>query len=192
MHTLSVKGKKGVAVFSGLIFNEENQLEFTNCNLPFLSKESFVVDTNSSKLVSDIGNRKVEIKIPDDEIGRFKELEIKISKELISLYKNILSGEEPLLCFYMGLEDYPYYITTPTILKADIYSSKYTKALEYAFSDECLKRFDIGIYPNFKDYDDLQRRLGKAVELLKVKDGYIYKGDKIIKTTLKEIIKGVK
>ena len=184
--------EKGYRCFSGLIFNEENRLEFTNCNLPFLSKESFIIDTNNSTLVTGIGNRKVEIKIPNDEIKRFKELEVKISKELISLYKNIINGNEPLLCFYMGLKNYPYYITTPTILRADIYSSKYIKALEYAFSDECLKRFNIGVYPNFKDYDDMQKRLGNAVEFLKVKDGYIYKGDKIIKTTLKEIIKEVK
>lgn len=191
MDSLILKGEKGNAVFSGLIFNDDKKLEFTTCNLPFLKNNSFIFDKNEEGLLINGMDKKVLIKIFPKQVIELIKIENLITKKLSSLYKDIILGREKLICLEMGIEDYPYLITAKTILEAKIYSPKYIKALEFAFSDKCLKRYQIGIYPNFKNYDDMQERLGKAVISLGLEPNDTYNGEKVIKTTLRELLEGV-
>ena len=50
MDALVVRGKKGNAIFSGLIFNNDKKLEFTTCNLPFLKNKTFVFNEEKEGL----------------------------------------------------------------------------------------------------------------------------------------------
>lgn len=188
---LEVKGKKGTAIFSGLIFNEDNVLEFKYSNLPMFKDKRIIFDKEHESLLIIGFNKKVYIRLSPENVQALNLFEKEIRKELVSLYKDITTGKEQLLCLNTGYDKYPYLITTETILENGEYSPKYSMALEYAFSDKNLKNYNIGIYPNFKDYTDMQMKLGRAVEKLKLSPNYSYKGTKVVKTTLKEILKGV-
>lgn len=191
LERLEVKGKKGVAIFSGLFFNEDNKLEFRYSNLPMFKDKRILYDSERESLLVKGFDKKVYIRLSPEDVQSLNKFEQEIRNSLISLYKDITIGKEKLLCLETGLDEYPYLITTETILENGEYSPKYSMALEYAFSDKNLKNYNIGIYPNFKDYTDMQMKLGRAVEKLKLSPNYSYKGTKVIKTTLKEILKGV-
>lgn len=191
LERLEVKGKKGVAIFSGLFFNEDNKLEFRYSNLPMFKDKRILYDSERESLLVKGFDKKVYIRLSPEDVQSLNKFEQEIRNSLISLYKDITIGKEKLLCLETGLDEYPYLITTETILENGEYSPKYSMALEYSFSNKNLKNFNIGIYPDFKNYDDMQKRLGEAIFKLNLKPNYSYKGTKVIKTTLKEILKGV-
>jgi len=191
LERLEVKGKKGVAIFSGLFFNEDNKLEFRYSNLPMFKNKRIIFDKEHESLLIIGFDKKVYIRLSPENVQALNLFEKEIRNELVSLYKDITTGKEQLLCLNTGYDKYPYLITTETILENGEYSPKYSMALEYAFSDKNLKNYNIGIYPNFKDYTDMQMKLGRAVENLKLSPNYSYGGTKVVKTTLKEILKGV-
>lgn len=191
LERLEVKGKKGVAIFSGLFFNEDNKLEFRYSNLPMFKNKRIIFDKEHESLLIIGFDKKVYIRLSPENVQALNLFEKEIRNELVSLYKDITTGKEQLLCFNTGYDKYPYLITTETILENGKYSPKYSMALEYSFSNKNLKNFNIGIYPDFKNYDDMQKRLGEAILKLNLKPNYSYKGTKVIKTTLKEILKGV-
>ncbi len=191
MGYIVVNGKQGEAIFSNPIFNDNKKLEFTNCNLPFIKNETFVFDKEKSGLLINGTDEEILITISPEQVKELAKIEESIIKELSSLYKNIVTGEEKLICFDIGIESFPYLVTTKTILEAKVYSPKYIKALEYAFSDKCLEKAGIETLPNFKNYEDMQKRLGKAIINLGLKPNDVYNGEEVIKTTLREILKGV-
>lgn len=192
MYHLIVRGKKEKALFSGLIFNDNKQLEFTSCNLPFFKNKTFVFDEEKGGLWVKGTEEKILIRISTEQVLELLEIKNKIMEELSVLYKNILAGEEKLICLNIGVEGYSYLITTETILEAEIYSPKYIKALEYSFSDKCLKKYlNLESYPHFQNYEDMQERLGKAIINLGLKPNDAYNGEEVIKTTLTKILKGV-
>jgi len=179
-----IKGEKGNATFSGLILNDNKKLEFRYCSLPIKGK--IIFDEKKKGLLLERGNLLISLNKEDSK--KLFEIENKIKREISSLYKDIISGKEKLMLFKVDTENYPYLITTKTILESEIYSPKYVKALEYAFSDKCLKEFNIGIYPGFKNYDDMQKKIGEKVLSLGLKTNSIYRGEKVISITLKEIL----
>lgn len=182
---LKIRGKSGEAVFFNPIYNIDNKIEFKDSNLFDSEGISYVVDdTNSFVQVLGLG-RTVSIKIPDEK----KEELINWKKSVVSklsFYKRIVSGEEELICFPLDLDDFPYLITSKTILDNRMISPKFTKGLEYAFSDDFLKANGLSNLPNFKNYEDMQKRLGWAIVSLKLGNG-----GRIVKTNLEEILKGV-
>lgn len=189
---LEIRGKEGVAVFSGLFFNENNKLEFKNSNLSIFKNKKILFDEEHESLMITGFEKKVFLRLSPEDVQDLIGFEREVRSELVSLYKDIINGKEKLLCLETGHEKYPYLTTTETILNNGIYSPKYSMALNYAFSNENLKNFNIGIYPNFKDYTDMQIRLGEAIKRLNLVPNYNYEGIKVIQTTLKEILKGVK
>lgn len=191
IETLVVKGKKGDGKFSGLILNSEGKLEFKQSNIFSYSEISFVFDEEREGLQMAGIKENVLIKLTKENVDKLIAFKKEITKSLNGLFKNIISGEEKLICYPLELEEYPYFITTETIIKEGMYSPKYTKGLEYAFSDVCLKKFEIDKLPGFKDYGDLQKRLGEAIVGLKLEE-VDYQGEKVIITTLKEVLVGVK
>lgn len=188
---LKLEGKKGEAVFSGLILNENGKLEFKKSNLFANSGITFIFEENLNSLVINKLDKDVRIKLSKENVEKIMNFRAEIMKDLNDLYVNIVSGKEKLICFPTELEKYPYHITTETILDKGMYSPKYIQALIYACSDKCLKRFNIGKYPNFKDYGDLQKRLAEAIINLNLKSSN-YKNSEAVLTTLELLLKGVK
>lgn len=188
---IEVKGKKGTAVFYGLFFNEDNKLEFKYSNLAMFKNKRILFEKERESLLIEGFDKKIYIRLSPEDVQNLSLFEEEIKKELISLYKNITNGTEKLLCMDTGYEKYPYLITTETIIENGEYSPKYNTALVYAFSSQNLKKHSINTNTDFKDFTDLQMKLGKAVKKLNLKPNYSYKGNKVIQTTLKEILKGV-
>lgn len=186
MIEIKVDNKRGPVLFYDLILNDDLELEFrrNSFNL-FKGKTVVFKEDRDALLVKEMGSL---IPIGSDNSRKLKEVLDTLVLEISSLYRNILMGQEPVLLTESGLDDFPYIMTTPTILESKIYSPKYLKALEYAFSDECLKRIDVNICPGFKDYSDMQRKVGSMVKKLNLKPNYTYKGNKVIKTTLRELL----
>lgn len=188
---IRIKGKEEDFFFSGIFFNEENEVEFKNTNLSIFKNKKIIYSKKHKGLLIFGFDKKVLLRLSSENISKLDEFEKKIKNEIILLYKNITTGNEPLICLDLENDEYPYLITTKTILNNGQYSPKYIMALKYAFSNENLKKANIKIYPNFKNYTDMQIRLNESIKKLKLTPNYNYKGTKAIKTTLKEVLKGV-
>lgn len=189
---LSLKGKdKGKNIdFGGLFLNSDGILEFRYSNVFTHPGLSYLYSEDKKAIEIQGLDKSIFIKLPEKEANKLMEFKKEVINKLGNLYKSIVSGKEKLICFPIGLDDFPYLITTDTILNEAEYSSKYTEALRYAFSDKCLRDFDIGRYPGFEGYEDMQKRLGEAVVKLGLKPTN-YNGEEAVITTLLEIIEGV-
>lgn len=191
MKRITVTGKNGQDfIFSNLIFNDDKELEFRHCSYKEFSGRKIVFNKDSKSLIVEDFENPIKLSVENNKY--LLELEDMVSNQISSLYKNIVANKEELICFETGLKDFPYLITTPTLLESEIYSPKYVKALEYAFSDAVLKANNVGVYPGFKGYEDMQSKLGQTVVNMGLKPNYQYGNDKVIKTTLKELLGGVK
>lgn len=88
-----------------------------------------------------IENSRARIRIKDQGlINLATEQKQNIIKDINCLWKNILAGKEELLFFPLVEDDYPYFLTTPTILENGHFSIKYYEALVYAFNQGLKKQ----------------------------------------------------
>ena len=184
MLEIKVMGKNSEGIFSGAYLNKDREIEFRSNNVEGLIGKTAIFKDN--KLFLEEFN--LYITIDKKSIEKIVAVRDALNKEYIELYRDIVSGEEPIILLESGLKDYPYIATTPRILDMGTYSHKHREAIVFAFSDDGLSREGISIRPGFKNSDEMQKGINYAAKMLKLKPNYIYDGVKVIKTTLRELL----
>jgi hypothetical protein len=170
--------------------NNEGDLEFSNSDLFSYSGARFVFLDETSELAIIGLNKDIRVKLEKKEAEAMLQTEISIKKSLNKLYKDILTGDEKLICFPTGLEDYPLHITTETIINEGLTSPKFVKALIFATTDDQLSKAGYSEKPGFENYGDLQSRLGKHISSKGLTMGEYINSEAFI-ITLKEALKGI-
>ena len=183
---LEVKGKKGIAKFYNLIFDENNSLVFLNSDILQNSTLRYRYSKESKALIIDRLDG-IKIKLSNENVDKLNKCFDEMKDLLISFYKDIVLGKEKLICFPIELEGYPYYVTTETILNYGMCSPKFISGFEYAFSQNCLKKFGIKTSLRFDNYKDIQKKIGCILKTRNLKCEK-YKGAKAIIMTLPELI----
>ncbi|MDF2879561.1 MAG: hypothetical protein K0R54_118 [Clostridiaceae bacterium] len=161
---LFLKGKNDFKLeFSEPYLNDDREIIFKNssllCKLPNSEiivnedKKALEIRSYDKKILISLDNYKAEMQ----EILSIKKL---ILKDLSILLKNYKEGNENIIAFNFEEENYPFYITTPTILKNGHYSIKYEKGLEYWIKERAMQ---LGKKLQFIDFNDLQKRAGMAL-----------------------------
>lgn len=120
------------------------------------------------------------IKLSDSQIKDILNFERTIKRDVIDLYKNIVKGEEKIMCLPFKSPKTKFIITTQTILDKRHLSPKYSDALLFAFSKKCLSSFGINKHFDFKDQSEMLIEVSSILESMNC--------DKKTTLTLKEIL----
>lgn len=169
--------------FGGLEIDDDLNMRFKTCSNNEFGIGPFTFIENKSMIISD----NHFVRLTTEILNELKLIKAKFVEKINALYKDIVSGEEELMFIDLGLEDYPYLVTTKTILDEGDISPKYNKALEFSFSDRCFSNYQLGDSPKFKDFSDLQNRLSHTVKDMNLQE-YKYEGEKVVYTTLKDLL----
>lgn len=183
MYKLKVKTKNGEIYFSNLIFNDNEELEFTSISIDsdLLDRYSCVFNEEREKLELRCKKGKdLLIKLSNEQVNELKEIKNKIHSKIIHLYTNILNGKEELFFLETGLKDFPYVITSPTILDSKISSPKYNNALLYVFSEDVLDSRKRQVDFSFNNYESFQQNLGRLVKKRNFKPNKKVEGQNIL------------
>jgi hypothetical protein len=186
--TFILKGKDGQeAVFSQPYVNDEKELEFKYCSF-FSGKVLLNEEKRAIELQS--GKKKVYILLRDENEGLYNEL-IEVRKQILldlrELNINFQSGKEPIYAIESGYEDYPFLITTPSIINNGQHSVKYEKAILYFINEGAKKK---GKKINIANYDHLLTTVGQALkkcDLSKFKQG-LFGEDKYYSVSLDKVV----
>lgn len=156
-----LKGKNGQkVVFSAPYLNDEKELEFKFCSFFYgrvlVNRKKKAIELHSKK-------KKVFLLLKGENEKLF-EVCLGIRKAIIDdlhvLTQNFRSGKEPIYAIESGNEQYPFLITTPTVLENGRYSIKYEKGLLFFLHDTAKKA---GKEIDVTDYEHLLKIAGKAL-----------------------------
>lgn len=186
--TFILKGKNGKdAVFSQPYVNDERELEFKFCSF-FSGKVLLNRDKKAIELQS--GKKKIYILLREENEGLFNEL-MEVRKQILldlrELNQNFQSGKEPIYAIESGYEEYPFLITTPSIINNGQHSVKYEKAILYFINEGAKKK---GKRVNISNYETLLATVGQALQkcdLSKLKQG-LFGEDKYYSVSLDKVV----
>lgn len=191
MYHLNVKtATSGEIVFSDLFFNDEENLEFNYANSKGLFLQHFRFIFNEEKGALDLKSedgKLLRLKLEEVQVEELKGIRKEVRASIVNFYKKILKGEEQLFFLPTLLEDFPYIITSPTIIKAEIQSPKYEKALLYVFSDKILKSKKmqpLGI----SDAESMHRVLGEKIRRENYQPNIEFEGIPVICLPWQEVV----
>lgn len=191
INKLKIRGKNGDVEFFNLIMDENGDLVFTGSTFFTYSGLKYKYVKDEGLEIVGLGEDRVVIKLYKNDCDTLNACKKEFASELTSLYKDIVNGVEKLVCFETGLEDYPYHITTRTVLDKGIRSPKYIAGMLYAFSDECLNKYNIAKRPDFKDYADFQKRMGNHIKENEADFPKTeFSQEMVVETTLKDLLEG--
>lgn len=180
-----VNGEKGI--FTLPFVNDEKELEFSYCSF-FDGKVTLHIEKKG--LVLERGKRKFILLLKGENEATFNEmLAVRnlILMDLRELTKRFQAGEEAIVAFPHENEQYPFLITTPSILDNGIYSTKYGKSILYFLNEELKKNGK----PMVSTYESMLEIVGKAIQKMEVKnikEGYMGK-EKYYTVSLSSVVK---
>lgn len=182
-----VDGQEGR--FNSPFINDNKELEFKYCSF-FEGKVT--LDTERKGLLLESGKRKVLLMLKGKNEDVYNEMLIVrnlILMDLRELTKRFKEGSETLIAFPYENEQYPFLITTQSILDNGLYSTKYGKSVLYFLNEEFKKKGK----PVVSSYESMLETVGKAIQKMEgtqLKEGYMGK-DKYFKVSISSVAEAV-
>lgn len=182
-----VNGEDGK--FSSPFINDKKELEFKYCSF---YEGKVTLDIERKGLLLENGKRKVLLRLKSENEDVYNEMLIVrnlILMDLRELTKRYKEGSEDLIAFPYENEQYPFLITTQSILDNGIFSTKYSKSVLYFLNEEFKKRGK----PVVASYESMLETVGKAIQKMErtqLKEGYMGK-DKYFKVTISSVAEAV-
>lgn len=180
-------GQEGKLCFP--FINDKKELEFKHCSF---FDGSVTLDAKRKGLLLEEPNQKVVLVLKGENQSVYTEMMAVrnlILKDLADLTKRYKEGKESLLAFPYEDEQYPFLITTQSILDNGLYSTKYGKAILYFLNEEFKKKGKTTV----SSYESMIETVGKTIQQMdetKLKEGQMGK-HKYFEVTIASIAEAV-